>query len=101
MQTSFKKLHSKKLAKSLSPGMLKKLMNITCHQATFLTSKKEEGQTSYMENIKLALHFSICAGCKRFAAHSKFISENAKNAEDFNDEKLSLQKKIAIEQLMQ
>ena len=76
-------------------------MNITCIQATLLTSKKEERQTSFMENIKLVLHFSICAGCKRFAAQSKFISENAKNAENFNDEKLSLQKKIAIKQLMQ
>ena len=76
-------------------------MNITCIQATLLTSKKEERQTSFMENIKLALHFSICAGCKRFAAHSKFISENAKNAESFSDEKLPLQKKIAIKQLMQ
>ena len=76
-------------------------MNITCVQATLLTSKKEEGQTSFMENIKLVLHFSICAGCKKFAAHSKFISENAKNAEDFSDEKLSLQKKIVIMQLMQ
>ncbi len=81
--------------------MLKKLMNITCLQATLLSSKKEAGQTSFMENIKLTLHYSICTGCKRFAKQSKFISENARNSADFNDDKLSPQRKIIIKQLME
>ena len=80
--------------------MLKKLMNITCLQATLLTSKKEAHQTSFLENIKLALHQSICTGCKRFAMQSKFIADNAKNAADFNEKKLSQQKKIIIKKLM-
>jgi hypothetical protein len=80
--------------------MLKKLMNITCLQATLLTSKKEAGQNSFMENVKLALHHSICTGCKRFALQSKFITDNAKNSADFNEEKLSPQKKIIIKDLM-
>lgn len=81
--------------------MLKKLMNITCLQATLLNSKKEAEQTSFMENIKLALHHSICTGCKIFALQSKFIANNAKNAADFNAAKLSPQKKIVIKELMQ
>lgn len=81
--------------------MLKKLMNITCHQATLLTSKKEAGQTTFIENIKLNIHFSICNGCKRFAKQSQFIADNAKNAADFNTETLSQQKKIIIKEMMQ
>ena len=80
--------------------MFKKLMNITCLQATLLTSKKEAKQTSFVENIKLAMHYSICTGCKRFGLQSKFISENAKNAADYRDEQLPQQKKIIIKELM-
>jgi hypothetical protein len=81
--------------------MLKKLMNITCLQATLLTSKKEARQTSFMENIKLTIHYSICQGCKRFAEQSKFIGKNARNSAEFNEEKLSPQKKIIIKELIQ
>ncbi len=76
-------------------------MNITCLQATLLSSKKEAGQTSFIENIKLTLHHSICSGCKRFAIQTKFITDNAKNTGDFSNEKLSPQKKIVIKDLMQ
>ena len=81
--------------------MIKKLMNITCQQATFLTSKKEARQISVVENIKLALHFSICEGCKSFASQTKFIGMNAKHAGSFTEAKLSLQKKMIIKELMQ
>ena len=80
--------------------MLQRLMNITCFQATLLTSRKEANQTSFVENIKLAFHQSICKGCKRFAIQSKFIADNAKNAADFSEAKLSAQKKIIIKELM-
>lgn len=75
-------------------------MNITCLQATLLTSKREEGQTSFLENIKLAIHFSICNGCKSFSKQTKFITKNAKAAARFNNEKLSPEKKIIIKELM-
>ena len=80
--------------------MLKKIMNISCLQATFLSSKKEAGQTTFVENIKLSLHFSICTGCKMFASQSKIISKNAKNASEFSEETLSLEKKKSIKELM-
>ena len=80
--------------------MLKKLMNLTCFQATFLTSKKEAKQTSILENIKLILHQSICSGCKRFAAQSKIIGDNAKNATDFDEAKLSDKQKVIIKELL-
>ena len=76
-------------------------MNITCLQATLLTSKKEAGQTTFLENIKLNIHFSICSGCKSFAKQSQFIADNAKNAADFKNDTLSKQKKIIIKEMMQ
>ena len=75
-------------------------MNITCLQATLLISKKEAGQTSVLENIKLAIHFSICNGCKSFSKQTRFITTNAKNAAKFNNEKLSPEKKTIIKELL-
>ena len=81
--------------------MFKKLINISCIQATLLTSKREAREISFVDNVKLVLHYSICTSCKRFALQSKFIGVNAQNAADFSEEKLSIQKKIIIKELMQ
>lgn len=75
-------------------------MNITCLQATLLTSKKEEGQTSLLENIKLSIHFSICNGCKSFAKQTRFITRNASDAAKHTNERLSPERKIIIKKLM-
>ena len=80
--------------------MLKKLLNISCHKATYLTSKKEAGETTRMENLKLKIHFGICSGCKRFAAQTHFFCKHAKDGHKHNDLILSEDKKDKIKSLL-
>ncbi len=50
---------------------------ISCKEATFLISKKEENKLSFVEKIKLKMHLLICSFCRLFEKQSKLISMNA------------------------
>ncbi len=76
--------------------MLKKIFEISCKYATFLTSKKEVGKTSIFENIKLKLHYKICDGCQLFDDQTKFIGKKAKHTHDHINIVLRLEKKQEI-----
>ena len=80
--------------------MFKKLMSITCEQATFLASKKEEHKTGFIENMQLKIHHSICDGCKLFAQQSGYIGDNAKRAAEFSDENLPEEKIEKIKKIL-
>ena len=69
--------------------MLKKLINITCHKATYLSSKKEEGKATFLENVQLKMHHAICNGCKLFATQTAYIGKNASQAHQFSKAVLS------------
>lgn len=60
--------------------MLKFLM-LSCKEATYLLSKKEENKLSWIEKIKLRSHLSICSLCKRFEQQTGFIILNTKHTD--------------------
>ena len=80
--------------------MFKKIMNISCTQATLLACKKETNKITLKETLQLKLHNTICSGCKNFAAQYSFIGQNAKNAAQYNTDVLSPKKKQAIKEMM-
>ncbi len=51
---------------------------ISCHDATFLISKKQEGKLSVSEQMKLSLHLMYCKNCNRLAKQTKQITESIK-----------------------
>ncbi|MCB0697259.1 MAG: hypothetical protein KDC07_07835 [Chitinophagaceae bacterium] len=54
---------------------------ISCKEATYLVSKKEQGKITIAERIRLSLHLMICKFCKRFEKQNKIITEHAKRLE--------------------
>lgn len=74
---------------------------ISCKEATYLTSKLEEGKLSFSEKVKLKLHFALCSVCKIFSLQNKYIAKHAKHIEktqmDDNDVKLPGDKRDQIE----
>jgi hypothetical protein len=54
----------------------------------------------FFENVKFKVHFSICNSCKRFAAQSTLIGENAKNANRYINAAMVLEKKNNILKMM-
>jgi len=55
---------------------------ISCKEASYLTSKKEEGKISLAERLKLAFHLMMCRFCKMFDKQNTFIAHHAKQMED-------------------
>lgn len=80
--------------------MLKKIINISCKEATMLALKKEANDISVLENFKLGLHFSICNGCQRFASQSKLIGDNAKNSSVYIAAVMDAQRKNNIKKML-
>lgn len=73
---------------------------LSCKQATFLMSKKEEGKISFKERVQLRLHLSICDFCTRFQKQTAFFTKNAPHTHEHVDAKLSDEKKTEIKELM-
>lgn len=55
---------------------------ISCKEATYLTSKKEQGKISIVERMKLSFHAMMCKFCKMFAVQNDVIVHHAKRMED-------------------
>ncbi|MFC4263187.1 hypothetical protein ACFOWM_09885 [Ferruginibacter yonginensis] len=81
--------------------MIKKLLNISCKQATYYTCKKDEGSTTFMEQLKLYLHLAICKTCRLFVAQTKLIQNNACHLHQHHDATLNPQKKEAIKSILE
>lgn len=58
---------------------LMKYFMISCKEATFLITKKEERALSLKQQIQLAVHASMCSFCKKFETQSKIIHEESKH----------------------
>ncbi len=58
-----------------------KFLVLSCKEATYLVSKKEENKLSWIEKIKLRSHLSICSLCKRFEQQTGFIILNTKHTD--------------------
>ncbi|MCF8449201.1 MAG: hypothetical protein K9G49_04950 [Taibaiella sp.] len=61
---------------------MKNLFMYTCKEATYLISKKEEGKLTFIQNIKLRLHISMCKFCKLFEKQNKCIIDNIRKLND-------------------
>jgi len=55
---------------------MKRFFNITCKQATYLLSKKEEGRLTWIEKWRLSAHLGICSFCRLFEIQTNFITHN-------------------------
>jgi len=51
---------------------------ISCYDATYLISKKQEEKLTLAEQMKLSLHLMYCKYCKRFAKQTKQITNSIK-----------------------
>ena len=73
-----------------------KYINLTCEEASFLISKRQETKLTWKENIKLNFHISICEPCSRFAKQiviinasiAKFFSPNSVKSQAFSAKKM-------------
>lgn len=55
---------------------------ISCKEATYLISKKEEGKLTLAERLKLSVHLAICSICRAFEKQSEFIGHHATRIDD-------------------
>jgi len=51
---------------------------ITCKEATFLISKKQQDKLSLGEQLKLKMHLLMCKYCQRFLNQVSFITKGIK-----------------------
>lgn len=77
--------------------MLKFLM-LSCKEATYLVSKKEESKLTWLEYVKLRSHLSICSLCKKFEQQTGFIILNIKHT--YENRVLSNEVKEKIKSLL-
>ncbi len=83
-------------------------MMITCKEATFLISKKQQDKLNWFERLQLNLHLMMCKYCRRFAEQVSFITKaiaslkkkvmNQSAGVSLSDEKKQLIKKKLLEQ---
>lgn len=62
--------------------MLFKKTAYDCHQATFLSIKKDEGQITFVERMKLSYHLFLCDPCRNFVAQSALITKFGRQANE-------------------
>lgn len=63
----------KDLKKIVGKGIT--LVMLNCDKATFLLTKKEIGNITFIEVLKLKIHLLSCKYCRRFAQQSTFITK--------------------------
>ncbi|TAJ13953.1 hypothetical protein DMA11_07110 [Marinilabiliaceae bacterium JC017] len=51
---------------------------ITCEEATYLISKKQQDKLSHAERLKLFMHLIMCRYCYRFASQVTLITKAIK-----------------------
>ncbi|MEN9685075.1 MAG: hypothetical protein RLZZ28_861 [Bacteroidota bacterium] len=58
-----------------------KLIMISCQEATYLISKKEEKKLRWFEKIKLSAHLMLCSFCRKFEKQINLIIKQVQNNE--------------------
>ena len=72
-----------------------KYLRLSCEEATFLISKKQETKLTWRENTKLRFHVSVCEPCQRFAQQvvildasiSRFFKSSSNKSPQFSSQK--------------
>ena len=87
---------------------MKKLMRksmLSCDKATFLITKEQEGEISFMQKIQLEMHLMACKFCTLFKKQSAFISDNVDHLHQHSEEslpdKLEDERKVSMKKAMQ
>lgn len=70
------------------------LVMISCKQATYLLSKKEEKKLSWLEKLRLRGHMTICSLCRKFEEQTGFIGRNARHSHADAFLRMELKQKI-------
>lgn len=73
---------------------------LSCEQATFLMSKKEERTLAFKEKLQLGLHLRICDFCSRFQKQVRFFTGQAAKAHEHSGALLREEKKEEIREMM-
>jgi hypothetical protein len=50
-------------------------IKLTCKEATYLSSKKEEGKLTLFLQLRLLMHYISCPPCRRFINQCKLIAK--------------------------
>lgn len=78
-------------------------LRLSCREAAFLISKRQETPLTWQERIKLRFHLSICGPCTRFAKQVALIeaslshyfkSPSGQSQQFSSDKKADLEKMI-------
>ena len=77
-----------KMKKIMMYGMNKVMLS--CDTATYLITRSEYEKLSFIKKIQLKMHLAGCKYCRRFAAQSKYISEQLNKIRDPETQKLSV-----------
>ncbi len=77
---------------------MKKYFMISCKEATYLVSLKEENKLSIIKSLKLNLHLAICILCKRFKLQTEQICEMSNQLQNHSNDTMSNEKKSEIKQ---
>jgi len=70
---------------------------ISCDQATYIISKNQHEEITFLTNLKLKLHLLMCLYCRRYNKQIKFLDKiinKIKSTPDLN----SFQHKLTLEQ---
>lgn len=66
---------------------MRKLFMMSCHEATYLMAKKEEGKLGRADRVKLILHVSMCRFCRLFERQTRQMGAESRQVR--SDEQLS------------
>lgn len=72
---------------------------LSCHEATFLMAKKEEGKLKLGDRLKLTFHTSMCRFCRLFQRQTRQIG--AESGQIRSDELLSPVFRDRLQQLIE
>jgi len=63
---------------------IKNPVSVSCREATYLLSLKEEGKLGYYQNFRLYTHMILCKICQAYVKQNQYITKQAKkiNADD-------------------
>jgi hypothetical protein len=50
-------------------------LKLTCKEATYLSSKKEEGKLTFFLQLRLLMHYISCPPCRRFINQCKLLAK--------------------------
>lgn len=62
-------------------------MMITCKEATFLISKKQQDKLNTIEKMQLKMHLLMCKYCRRFSIQVNFMTRAIQRLKDKVEER--------------